>query len=157
MISNTELATVIMQALEDHAGSVCLTDDVDMRKVAAAVRAKLTVDQDTSDGFHTFAELYRYRMLFNALLFNEWASGMWVKYGVHKSWLHHDGERPFGGGWFIVMAELPTGQISNHYPAEHWDLFKIPEHERANSYDGHTPEQAADRMAVLIDMTRVED
>lgn len=65
-----------------------------------------------SDGYHTFNELYRYRMLYNADFFNELAKGD-IK--VCKSHKHHDGEECFGGGWFIVMAELPTGQISNHY------------------------------------------
>lgn len=37
------------------------------------------------------------------------------KYEVHKSYRHADGELCFGGGWFIVMANLPTGQVSNHY------------------------------------------
>lgn len=32
-----------------------------------------------------------------------------------KSWRHHDGEKCFGGGWFIVTTRLPTGQVSNHY------------------------------------------
>lgn len=37
----------------------------------------------------------------------------------------------FGGDWFIVIAELPTGQISNHYRVEDWNLFDIPEKEKA--------------------------
>lgn len=60
---------------------------------------------NVSDGYHTFNELYRYRMLYNAAFFNELAKGD-VK--VCKSHKHYDGEECFGGGWFIVMAELPT-------------------------------------------------
>ena len=98
----------------------------------------------TSDGYHTFDELYRYRRLYNAALFNEWARrGL---YNTHKSLLHSDGEAAFGGGWFIVVAQLPTGQISNHYKVEHWDLFKIPTKDKANVYDGHTPQMVADRL-----------
>lgn len=59
---------------------------------------------NVSDGYHTFNELYRYRMLYNAAFFNELAKGD-VK--VCKSHKHYDGEECFGGGWFIVMAELP--------------------------------------------------
>jgi len=35
------------------------------------------------------------------------------------------GEYCFGGGWFLVVAVLPTGQISNHYELKHWDLLNI--------------------------------
>lgn len=45
-------------------------------------------DENTSDGVHTFAELYHYRMLYNALVFNEWARG--DRYDVHKSIRHSD-------------------------------------------------------------------
>jgi hypothetical protein len=105
------------------------------------------VDGSTSDGFHTFDELYRHRMLLNAALFSTWASNRFIDpYDTHKSRLHSDGEAPFGGGWFIVVSQLPTGQISYHYPLEHWDLFDVPDQDRAEEWDGHTSEQAADRL-----------
>lgn len=96
---------------------------------------------EISDGYHTFNELYYYRMLYNAAFFN-----MLPKEWVHKSKKHHDGEECFGGDWFIVMAELPTGQISNHYELKDWDLFDIPEKEIADEWDGHSPQEAADRL-----------
>ena len=96
---------------------------------------------EVSDGYHTFNELYYYRMLYNAAFFN-----LLPKEWVHKSKRHHTGEECFGGGWFIVMANLPTGQISNHYELKDWDLFKVPEKEFADEWDGHTPQKAADRL-----------
>ena len=96
---------------------------------------------EISDGYHTFNELYYYRMLYNAAFFN-----ILPKEWVHKSKRHNDGEECFGGGWFIVMANLPTGQISNHYELKDWDLFQIPEKEVADKWDGHTPQEAADRL-----------
>ena len=110
-----------------------------------------------SDGYHTFEELYEFRKVYNAALFNEWAySGItkkvvpYPKYDVHKSWKHNDGELCFGGGWFIVVAVLPTGQISNHYKAEDWDLFKIPHYETAKyPFDGHTSHQVLERLKAL--------
>lgn len=97
-----------------------------------------------SDGYHTFNELYLYRKLYNAALFNEWAkSGL---YEVHKSLRHSDGELCFGGGWFVVSATLPTGQVSNHYKDSDFHLFSVPERERAMEWDGHTPAIAADRI-----------
>jgi hypothetical protein len=93
----------------------------------------------TSDEFHTMDELYDYRMLYNAAAVNSWT---WL---TVKSWVHSDGEPCFGGGWFIVVATLPTGQISNHYRSEYWDLFRVPE-AMPPEYDGHTPQVAAQRM-----------
>ena len=100
---------------------------------------------EVSDGYHTFNELYEYRMLYNAALFNEFAKqGL---YDVHKSRRHSDGEYPFGdSNWFIVMAELPTGQISNHYEMKDWDKFQIPEKPLANKWDEHSPRDVADRL-----------
>jgi len=96
---------------------------------------------EVSDGYHTFNELYYYRMLYNAAFFNLLPKDM-----VHKSKRHHTGEECFGGGWFIVMANLPTGQVSNHYELKDWDLFRVPEKEFADEWDGHTPQEAAKRL-----------
>lgn len=101
------------------------------------------IDGDTSDGYHTFNELYEYRMLYNAHAAHGWlAAGI----PVVKSWRHSDGQECFGGGWFIVTSQLPTGQVSNHYPFEGWDLFDVPEVETAPEWDGHTPADAAYRL-----------
>ena len=111
-----------------------------------------------SDGYHTFDELYEFRKMFNAALFNEWANDAkyghpscpGVRFDVHKSLRHNDGELAFGGGWFIVVAVLPTGQISNHYKIEDWDLFKIPEVEKAKyEFDGHTGQDVLERLKAL--------
>lgn len=100
-------------------------------------------DGDVSDGHHTFNELYQYRMLYNVHAALGWlAAGI----PVSKSWRHSDGELCFGGGWFVVVAQLPTGQVSNHYTVEHWDLFDIPQVDLSPEYDGHTPKIAADRL-----------
>ncbi len=117
------------------------------------------ITENTSDGYHTFKELYDFRKAYNVALFNEWGSQIVeekklggaivksIKYNVHKSWKHHDGELCFGGGWFIVVAFLPTGQISNHYKAEDWDLFQIPETKKALfEFDGHTGQDVIDRL-----------
>ena len=131
-----------------------------------------------SDGYHTFDELYEFRKMYNAVLFNEWSKNymqqyntykdidkdklhpeiklmlknLKANYNVHKSWKHHDGEECFGGGWFIVSAMLPTGLISNHYKMEDWGLFKVPEVEKAlYEFDEHT---GADVLQRLKDLTR---
>jgi len=112
-----------------------------------------TMNADTnriSDGFHTFAELYEFRKIYNAALFNVWGNCMIPEYDVHKSRRHSNGELCFGGGWFIVVAVLPTGQISNHYELKDWDLFKVPAKDRALfEYDGHTPADVLERLRNL--------
>ena len=81
---------------------------------------------DVSDGYHTFNELYEFRKVYNAALFNEWAAQ--GKYCVHKS----------------------KGQISNHYELNDWDLFQIPEHEKALfEFDGHTAKDVLERLKAL--------
>ncbi len=97
-----------------------------------------------SDGYHTFDELYEQRMLYNAAFMNYLPH---EEFRVHKSKRHNDGEEPFGGGWFIVMAVLPDGkQISNHYEMKDWDLFQVPTQPRADKWDGHTAEDVANRL-----------
>jgi hypothetical protein len=104
------------------------------------------VTEDTSDGYHTFKEMYEFRLLYNAALFNEWAAQ--GKYDVHKSQRHFDGELCFGrNDYFVVVATLPTGQISNHYPMSDWDLFKCEAVEKAKAqWDGHTSQDVAKRL-----------
>ena len=107
------------------------------------------IDENTSDGYHTFKELYEFRLLYNAALFNEWAKQK--MYNVHKSWKHSDGEDCFGGGWFVVVAELPSGQITNHYEAEDWGLFRVNSRKTATKWDGHTPQDVAKRLRGIIE------
>jgi len=103
--------------------------------------------REISDGHHTFEELYKFRMLYNAAFFNNIKD----KTKVYKSFKHSDGELCFGGGWFVVVAILPTGQITNHYEEKYWDLFKIPAVEKVeDEYDGHTPEDVAKRLEKYI-------
>lgn len=98
---------------------------------------------EASDGFHTHQELYEARMLYHAH-----AVRMWADVGVHvvKSEHHSDGEPCFGGGWFIVVAELPGGQISQHYRLEHWDLFECPAVDIPPKFDGHTTQDTHQRL-----------
>ncbi len=140
----------------------------DKQKLIVNIANSIGVDtEDIHDGYHSFYELYRFRMLYNALLFNEWAKtsseANWLdrgersipivypKYNVHKSRRHYDGELCFGGGWFVVVAVLPGGQITNHYEEKYWHLFEIPAYERAMyPFDGHTSIDVATRMENLL-------
>ena len=115
---------------------------------------------DMSDGYHTFNELYRYRMLYNAALFKTirlWqmsslsGDGDAFALQIGKSKRHHDGTEPFGGGWFVVWVTLPDGSvIFNHYRMEYWDLFSADEYDTAPEWDGSTPEQEADMLETWL-------
>ena len=98
------------------------------------------------DEYHTMHELYEHRMALTVALFNM------INYvntdgqlEVMKSKLHHDGTM-FEGGYFIVMAITPNGQISYHYKLKHWDKFNIPEVERIPEWDGHSSLDALERL-----------
>lgn len=110
----------------------------------------LIKDCDTnkiSDGYHTFGELYEFRKAYNAALFNFWSA--YNYFPVIKSHRHSDGELCFGGGWFIVTAILPSGQISNHYENKDWDLFRCEIVEQAPEWDGHTSADVLTRLKNL--------
>lgn len=105
-----------------------------------------------SDGYHSFNELYEFRKALTAALFNELYESTTANFNVHKSWKHHDGQPCYGGGWFIVTANLSpfpgykNDQVSFHYEAKDWDLFKCTEKETGDKWDGHTPAQALQRL-----------
>ena len=136
--ANPPWMTSDMMAAEDE----ILRDAPELASAAAELVAELE-SGDASDGYHTHNELYEYRTLYHAH-----AARAWVLDGVEvtKSWRHADGELCFGGGWFIVTAQLPTGQVSNHYPERDWELFDVPVAERPAPWDGHTPQEAAERL-----------
>ena len=165
-----------MKVFDGKSGRVVVEYD-SIKEAGLPPDTKLERINELSDGYHTYDELYEFRKMYNALLFNEWAiiyyevlktygdmdvktlppeiqkflNTIKPKYNVHKSWKHNDGELCFGGGWFIVSAMLPTGLISNHYKEEDWDLFKVPEVEKAlYEFDGHTPQDVLIRLKSLI-------
>ena len=146
-----DIAQLFNRSSNAHSASRSETITEAMQLIDQYAYEYAKVTGDTSDGYHTFNELYEYRMLYNALLFNEWAKqGL---YNVHKSNKHSDGQFCFGGGWFVVSADTPAGQITNHYEDKHWNKFKISHRPTAVEWDGHTPEQAAKRLAALTELS----
>ena len=117
--------------------------------------APLVADGSTSDGYHTFDELYEFRMLYHAAFVNTRHIAerrLGAKPTTVKALKHSDGEWCFGGGWFIVVTDLPgIGQISNHYETKHWDLFKVPVVDVPPAFDGHTPGDVAERLREFLE------
>ena len=112
-------------------------------------------DGNVSDGYHTFEELYYYRLCYNAALINTLTSlkdvlpNSFKSIKVCKSKKHFGGEPCYGGGWFIVMINTPWGQISNHYRLEHWDKFNCPITRESWKWDGHGMKEAMERLNKL--------
>ena len=97
---------------------------------------------DTSDGYHTFNELYRHRAILFSVICNERPEVSW------KSKRHHDGT--MYDGMFIVGIDTPEGQATYHYDINpYWNLFRVKELELAPEWDGHTPGEAIRRIGTL--------
>lgn len=102
----------------------------------------LLVTGDTSDGYHTFNELYHHRAVLFSVIVKAFPDQAW------KSRKHHDGS--MYDGMFIVGIETPNGQASYHYDINpYWDMFQCKELEYAPEWDGHTPVQAIARIEKL--------
>ena len=98
---------------------------------------------DLHDGYHTFNELYHHRaLLFASLCMTTFKNIAW------KSLLHHDPNYPMYPGMFIVGIDTPNGQATYHYDIDpYWEIFKnVKEVSRAPEYDGHTPDEAIERI-----------
>lgn len=103
------------------------------------------IDGNTSDGYHTFNELYHHRAVLFSVIVNIFADRAW------KSKLHADGT--MYDGMFIVGIETPDGQATYHYDVDpYWNMFQCKEVDRAPEWDGHTPDQAIERIGKLADL-----
>ena len=103
------------------------------------------INGETSDGYHTFNELYHHRAVLFSVVVAANSNRAW------KSKLHHDGT--MYEGMFIVGVDTPQGQATYHYDVEpYWDMFWCKELERAPEWDGHTPDDAIERIGSLRDV-----
>lgn len=87
---------------------------------------------ELSDGYHTFNGLYHQRAVLFAALVKAYKDKAW------KSLRHENGEKCFGGGWFIVGIDTPAGSYTYHYEDEYWSMFDCEVLERGKHWDGHT-------------------
>lgn len=107
------------------------------------------IDGDTSDGYHTFNELYHHRAILFSVIVKTFSDKAW------KSKQHNDGT--MYDGMFIVGIDTPDGQATYHYDIDpYWDMFECRELECAPEWDGHTPAQAIERIGKLEPVRRGE-
>src|SRR5690625_1057854 len=98
-------------------------------------------DGNTSDGYHTFNELYYHRMMLFSVICNQNKELAW------KSKLHDDGT--MFDDYFIVGIETPQGQYTYHYHLDYWNRFDVRELDKAPKWDGHKPEDIT-RLLTLV-------
>lgn len=131
----------IAKALRLEAVSRTEYDTESVRRLADLIDPQ-PIDGNTSDGYHTFNELYHHRAVLFSVIVKNFAARAW------KSKLHADGT--MYDGMFIVGIETPDGQATYHYDIDpYWDLFRCKEVDRAPEWDGHTPDQAIERIGKL--------
>ena len=97
------------------------------------------VNGDTSDGYHTFNELYYHRTALFACLV-----ALQPRQMAFKSWKHSDGT--MYEGFFIAGIYTSGGWCTYHCEAKWWPLFDCHEQEFAPEWDGHTPSDAIHRL-----------
>lgn len=124
-------------------------DPVSVSELADLIEPE-PIDGDTSDGYHTFNELYDHRAKLFSVVVAAFSNIAW------KSKRHSDGS--MYEGMFIVGIDTPHGQATYHYEIEpYWELFRCSELPKAPEFDGHTPTQAIDRIASLADLIEPEE
>jgi hypothetical protein len=99
------------------------------------------VTGQTSDGYHTFDELYVHRALLLMALMREHPELSWF------APCHHDGSAI--PGFFIAGMNLSTGQITYHIEDRWLPLVRsltLNERVRAPEWDGHTAEDVVNRL-----------
>lgn len=110
------------------------------------------ITSETSDGYHTFRELYDHRRALTAALMRMVVDYVWREEGCWRSRNHHPEDGPMFEGSFIVGIDLPNGTISYHYNNQFWDDFShVRELPHAPKWDGAGPELTVTR---LLDFAR---
>lgn len=114
---------------------------------APTVDAESVITGETSDGYHTFNELYHHRAVLFSVIVKAFPERAW------KARQHHDGT--MYDGMFIVGIDTPDGQATYHYDIDpYWEMFDCKDLERAPEWDGHTPAQAIERIGRLEPVRR---
>lgn len=97
----------------------------------------------TSDGYHTFNELYDHRCHLFVALMRSTPNLAW------RANFHEDGT--MFDGWFLAGMHLPSGDISYHLPITMWEMLDdcdLPTYDNGPKWDGHTAADVVERLAV---------
>lgn len=95
-----------------------------------------------SDGYHSFDELYKHRLILFLVICNQNKEKAW------KSKVHKDGT--MFNDYFIAGINVEAGlQYSYHFHMMYWERFKVKELPTAPEWDGHMPDDV-ERLLKLI-------
>jgi hypothetical protein len=131
-------AVEAMRAKLDELGKLAANWQVNL--LGPVIHEPEPTTQDTSDGYHTFGELYAHRRALTAALAT--TTTAW------RSKKHHPLDETIYDGYFVVGIEFPAvGTITYHYELEHWGDFRnLPTLEHAPRWDGATPDDTVARL-----------
>ena len=116
----------------DDEVAICEQENKCYNLAIQALQAYQKPTGETSDGYHTFNELYEHRTALFAALCNTYNDRSW------KSFKHADGT--MYDGMFIAGIETPEGQYTYHCEEEYLYMFAMTkEMPNAPEWDGHKP------------------
>lgn len=104
----------------------------------------MKVNGSTSDGYHTFDELYHHRMILFSIICNQNKENAW------KSLKHHDGT--MYDDYFIVGITTTEGDYTYHYHIDNWHYFDVKELPLAPEWDGHKPDDITRLLSLVADI-----
>ncbi len=112
---------------------------------------------DISDGYHTFWELYKHRIVLfiklAELAYNDTDSmGIPYWHKAIRSKIHEDWLDVWNEWWmFLLCLHTPEWQISYHLDKEYWNKcdFAITEEQATIPWDGHTSDDVLERLLRL--------
>lgn len=138
----TTALQILLEIRDDNSANKAKYDALNLAMDAISnktVPVAPKINGETSDGYHTFNELYHHRAVLFAFIVAICPKHSW------KSKHHHDGS--MYDGMFIVGINTPEGQATYHYDLDpYWDYFSCKEVDTAPEWDGHTPAQAIERI-----------
>lgn len=100
--------------------------------------------KEISDGHHTFGELYKHRIMLFCTLCNLMPEISW------KSKKHFDEDNdPMFNDNFIAGINTPEGVATYHIKLKYWEMFNVPELERAPRFDLYNSDDVINRILSL--------
>lgn len=129
-----------VQTIPDNLGLNPRKDRMLTKVITYCKKMSDKINGETSDGFHTFNELYHHRAVLFAALQEAHPNKSW------KSKLHSD--RTMFDNMFIAGIDTPEGMYTYHFDMSEWDIFACKEIESAPEWDGHMPKDV-DRLLSL--------
>jgi len=132
-------------------GAQLLAELAEANRKLELMPALEAVSGETSDGYHTFNELYEHRITLWIALCKQTSTNVDPDSGaVWRSKLHSDGTA--FDGWFILGMGYRQGcQMTYHLPDSKWkDTAFARTLQRAPRFDGHTSSDVLERIKRIL-------